>query len=65
MKKLSTGEAGRRLQVSPDTILLMIKSKELPAERLRPNGHYKILENDLQEYAKQHNVTLLPAEEPK
>lgn len=59
MKILSTWDAARKLQVSPDTVLGLIRSKVLPASRLTETGHWRIRQEDLEDYANQRGVTLI------
>jgi excisionase family DNA binding protein len=61
MSILSTGEAAEKLQVSPDTVLRLIRSGELPASRLTPTGYWRIRQEDLEDYAKQRGVELIEA----
>lgn len=65
MKILSTWDAAKQLQVSPDTVLSLIHSKTLPASRLTETGHWRIRQDDLEEYAKQRGVSLLIKDEQK
>lgn len=61
MQVLSTGQVARRLQVSSDTILLLIKNGELRAERLPgKKSHWRIRQDALQEYVSRNGLTLLP-----
>ncbi len=63
MTVLSTGEAAKRLQTSHDTVLRLIRSGELSANRLTESGHWRIRQEDLEEYAKQRGISLLESEE--
>lgn len=61
MQILSTGQAARRLQVSPDTVLLLIRNGDLKAERLSgKRSHWRIRQDELQQYANRNGLTLLP-----
>lgn len=59
MRILSTWDAAKQLQVSPDTVLSLIRSKALPASRLTETGHWRIRQDDLEQYAQQRGVSLL------
>lgn len=59
MNVLSTGEVAKRLQVSPDTVLGLINSKELPASRLTKRGHWRIRQEDLEKFATERGVELV------
>lgn len=60
MSKLTTGQAAKWLQVSSQTVLRLIWLGEIKAERLTSSGQYRILEDELDQYAKRHGLTLLP-----
>ncbi len=57
---LSTGQAARRLQISADTVLLLIKNGDLKAERFSEKSHWRIRQDDLQQFAEKRGITLLP-----
>jgi len=59
MRVLSTGQAARRLQVSSDTVLLLIKNGDLKAERFSEKSHWRIRQDELQRFADQRGITLL------
>ena len=59
MKILSTSEAAKQLQVSPDTVLGLIRSRLLPASRLTETGNWRIRQDDLEQYAEQRGVALV------
>ncbi len=63
MRKLTTGQAAERLQFSKQTVLRLIRAGELRAERIQPGAQYRILEDDLTEYAERRGVTLSPDQE--
>lgn len=65
MKILSTWDAAKQLQVSPDTVLNLIRSKQIPASRLTETGHWRIRQDDLEQYANQRGVSLLIEDEEK
>ena len=65
MIKLTTGQVAKRLQVSSQTVLRLIRAGEISAERLTNSGQYRILGDELARYAASHNLTLLPEPEPK
>ena len=58
-----TGQAAERLQFSKQTVLRLIRAGELRAERIQPGAQYRILEDDLTEYAERRGVTLSPDQE--
>lgn len=62
MKVLTTGQTAKALQVSIDTVLRLIRSGELKAERLTNTSRYRIKEADLIAYAESRNVELRPQE---
>ncbi len=59
MQKLSTGQVAKALQISIDTVVRLVKSGDLPCERLTPASPRRILEKDLIEYAQRNNLTLI------
>lgn len=63
MKVLKTTQAADALQVSKETVLLMIQSGALPATRLRPTGHWRIRQDELERFAQQRGIELLPIKE--
>lgn len=65
MKIMSTSEAARRLQVSPDTVLLLIRSSQLPASRLTETGNWRIRQDDLEQYAAKRGIDLVEPEPEK
>lgn len=65
MKILSTSEAAKRLQVSPDTVLILIRNKALPASRLHETANWRIRLDDLEQYAKQRGIDLVELEPEK
>lgn len=65
MKVLSTWDAAKQLQVSPDTVLGLIRSGTLAASRLTDKGHWRIRQEDLENYANQRGVTLIEVESEK
>lgn len=64
MTVMSTSKAAELLQCSHDTVLRLIQLGDLPATRLTPTGRWRIREQDLSEYAKQHGLELLAEDEP-
>ncbi len=65
MKKLTTGQVADLLQVSSQTVLRLIRSGELKAERLTATGKFRVFYDELEKYAEAHNLTLLPDQEQK
>lgn len=65
MKILSTWDAAKQLQVSPDTVLGLIRSGKLPASRLTETGHWRIRQDELEQYANQRGVFLIEVESEK
>ena len=65
MKIMSTSEAAKRLQVSPDTVLLLIRSNQLPASRLTETGNWRIRQDDLEQYAAKRGIDLVVPEPEK
>lgn len=63
MKKLTTGQVAELLQVSSQTVLRLIRSGELTAERLTATGQYRVRRDELDKYAEAHKLTLLPDQE--
>jgi len=62
MQVLSTWDAAEKLQVSPDTVLRLIRSRELPASRIGKRGHWRIRREDLEKFAQERGVELLQSE---
>lgn len=62
MTIMSTSKAAEMLQCSHDTVLRLIQLGTLPASRLTPTGRWRIRQQDLDEYAKQHGLQLLADE---
>lgn len=60
MQVVSTGQAARRLQVSTDTVLLLIKTGQIKAERISEKAHWRIRQDELQRFADDRGITLLP-----
>lgn len=60
MRVLTTGQTAKALQVSIDTVIRLIKSGDIKAERLTPTSQYRIKEADLIEYAEERKIDLLP-----
>lgn len=58
MAVLTTKKAAELLQTSEDTIIRLIQSNELKAERLTPRGRYRIIEQSLIDYATRNGITL-------
>jgi len=65
MGKLTTGQVAELLQVSSQTVLRLIRSGELKAERLTATGQFRILRDELEKYAEAHDLTLLPDQNEK
>lgn len=65
MQKLSTGQVAKLLQVSSKSVLRLIYDGKLRAERLTEAGQYRILRDDLEKFAAERNLTLLPDQEQK
>lgn len=61
-KPLTTGEIARICQVSQATVLNWIRDRGLNAYTT-PGGHYRVLPNDLQEFAMRYRmpIDLAPA----
>ena len=59
MQKLTTGEVARRLGLSVSTIRNLIAQGELKAERRNTTSQYRILSTELEQYAREHGLTLL------
>ena len=64
MMVFSTGQAARRLQVSSDTVLRLIKYGDLKAERFSEKGHWRIRLDELERFAEQRGITLLAEDRP-
>jgi len=62
MKVLTTGQTAKALQISIDSVVRLIKSGELRAERLTKTSRHRIKEADLIAYAKARNVELIQLE---
>ena len=63
MQKLTTGEVARRLGLSVSTIRNLIAQGELKAERRNTTSQYRILSTELEQYAREHGLTLLATNE--
>ena len=62
MQKLTTGEVARQLGMSVSTIRNLIAQGELKAERRNSTSQYRILSTELERYAQERGLTLLPAQ---
>lgn len=60
MQVVSTGQAARRLQISTDTVLLLIRNGQIKAERISDKSHWRIRQDELQRFAEERGITLLP-----
>ena len=63
MTRLTTGQAAKALQFSPDTVIRECDAGELRCEKT-PGGHRRIFVQDLLAYAQRKGYTLDPAELP-
>ena len=61
MVKITTGQAAKALQLSPDTVVRECDAGELPCEKT-PRGHRRIFVHDLVAYAQRKRITLNMAE---
>lgn len=65
MQVMSTVDAAKKLQVSSDTVLGLIKSNQLPASRLSERGNWRIRREDLEIFAQERGIELLETEPKK
>ncbi|RIK33532.1 MAG: hypothetical protein DCC55_34745 [Chloroflexi bacterium] len=58
MEMLTTNQVAAALDISPDTVLLLIKAGELRSEQLRYRSPHRIPKEDLLAFAERRKLTL-------